>query len=116
VELAHVASSGELWRKLDTFHETVCPSLEVQTVVVGSVGTVASGFTVGYVLWALRSGLVLSSLFASMPAWTLLDPLAGVTIAEGMRKDEDEESLEQIAEKQSKRLSETHGKGAEMHN
>ncbi len=49
---------------------------------MGSVGTTASEFAVGYVLWAIRSGFLLSSLIASMTAWSLLDPLDAVQIGD----------------------------------
>ncbi len=91
-------SSG-MWRELDDFQETLESELQFSNVMIGSVGTIASGLTVGYVLWAVRSGLLLSSVLASMPAWTMFDPLVIASISEPAN-DNQEESLEQIVETQ----------------
>ena len=101
----HVAGPGALWQQLDEFHESVDSEAQLSTVFVGSVGGVVSSFTVGYVVWAIRSGIVLSSLLAGLPAWTMFDPLAVVPVGDS-DADEEDESLEQIVEKQSQRLSE----------
>ena len=37
--------------------------------------TAATGFTMGTILWMLRSGLLLTSLMPASPAWRNLDPL-----------------------------------------
>jgi hypothetical protein len=95
--LVHLGETSQLWRDLDEFQQTVGMDLQLQNIAIGSVGTVVSGFTVGYVLWALRSGLLLTSVLASLPAWTLFDPLA-IASASGQYDDDREESLEQIIE------------------
>ena len=96
----YVERSGRLWQELDEFHENLESGLQFRDVAIGSVGTIVSGFTVGYVLWALRSGLLLTSLLASLPAWTMFDPLVIVT-GNGTRDEDQEESLEQLVEKQA---------------
>jgi len=103
VEFASLTRSGQLWNELDQFQQQLGTDLKLEGVVVGTVGSVASGMTVGYVLWALRSGFVLSSLLASMPAWTLIDPLAVIPISDQEHEDDDE-SLEQLVEVQSKKV------------
>jgi len=45
------------------------------------------GLSVGYVLWLLRSGLLLSTLVSTLPAWAVVDPLP--VLARG-RTDEDD--------------------------
>ncbi len=92
--------TGQLWRELDEFHETLESDLQLSNVAIGSVGTIVSGFTVGYVLWAVRSGLLLSSVLASLPAWTMFDPLLIVS-GSGPRDHDDEESLEDIVRNQA---------------
>ena len=96
----HLGQSGRLWRDLDEFHKSLESDLELSTIAIGSVGTIASGFTVGYVLWVLRSGLLLSSVLASLPVWTMFDPLVIVSES-GPREEEQEESLEEIVETQA---------------
>ena len=43
---------------------------------VGIAGATAGIASIGYVLWALRGGLLLTTMLGSMPAWQLLDPAA----------------------------------------
>ncbi|MHB9066667.1 MAG: hypothetical protein ACYC4B_23015, partial [Pirellulaceae bacterium] len=95
-----IGQSTQLMQDLDKFQQSLDSDLHLNTVAIGSVGTIVSGFTVGYVLWILRSGLLLSSLLASMPAWTMFDPLL-ILPGGGGQDDGQEESLEQIVENQS---------------
>ena len=45
------------------------------------------GLSVGYVLWLLRSGLLLSTLMSTLPAWAVVDPLP--VLARGRTHGED---------------------------
>ena len=91
-----------MWNDLDEFHDQSSNPSEVN-MVFGSVGTLSSGVLVGYVIWAIRGGTMLSSILASMPAWSLFDPMAVVSFAESS-EDEDGESLEDIVETQKQKL------------
>ena len=62
-----------------------------QRVVVSSVA-VTGGLSVGYVIWLLRGGLLLSSLLSSLPAWQVVDPMP--ILERSRRTDEDGESGE----------------------
>ncbi len=46
---------------------------------VGSAGTAAGLFSVGYVLWALRGGAIMTAMASSLPAWRIVDPTALLT-------------------------------------
>jgi hypothetical protein len=67
--------------------------------VVSAAIALSTGLSVGYVVWLLRSGMLLTPLLSSMPAWRFLDPLP---ILAGKRDDSDgeeaDESLETIVE------------------
>jgi len=73
--------------------------------IVGSAMTVTTGLSVGYVIWLIRGGVLLSSMLASLPAWRMIDPLPVLAFT-GRRKkgeeDKDDESLESIVSKGSK--------------
>jgi len=73
--------------------------------IVGSAMTVTTGLSVGYVIWLIRGGVLLSSMLASLPAWRMIDPLPVLAFT-GKRKkggeDKDDESLESIVSKGSK--------------
>ena len=57
-----------------------------QRVVASSVA-VTGGLSVGYVIWLLRGGLLLSSLLSSLPAWQVVDPMP---ILERSRRTDDD--------------------------
>ena len=65
----------------------------IQSKVAGSVQVVASGLSVGYVIWVLRGGMLLTGLLAQMPAWRMVDPLMVIDASEG---GDDGESLQTI--------------------
>ena len=72
----------------------------VSTAVVGSSVAVTTGLSVGYVIWLIRGGVLVSSVLSSLPAWQSIDPLPVLNIADSARRDdEDEESLESIVKK-----------------
>ncbi|MCF8080764.1 MAG: hypothetical protein K9K88_15910, partial [Desulfobacterales bacterium] len=88
-----------LENSLDSLKEETAGDIEYNQAVLSTSIAVATGLSMGYVAWLLRSGILLSSLLSSMPAWRFLDPLP---ILAGRRDDsdeEDEESLESIIEK-----------------
>lgn len=61
---------------------------KVEALVVGSSTAVAGSLSVGYVMWLVRGGVLLSSLMSSLPAWRVLDPLPIL----GRSRDDEEES------------------------
>ena len=60
-----------------------------------------TGLSVGYVMWLLRGGMLLSSILSSLPAWRLVDPLPVLaSLEKSAKKDRaDDESLESIIRK-----------------
>jgi hypothetical protein len=47
--------------------------VEASTIVVSAAASI--GLSVGYVIWLLRGGVLLSSVLSSLPAWRFVDPL-----------------------------------------
>jgi hypothetical protein len=77
-------------------------------LTIGSVAAVSSGLSVGYVLWLIRGGLLLTSVMAQVPAWRIVDPL--IVLETGLnfdRKGESGESLASLLERHD-----TTGQGA----
>ena len=72
--------------------------IAVNQVAASSAIAVTTGLSVGYVAWLLRSGVLLSSLLSSMPAWRVLDPLPVLAGKLDDSEETDEESLEAIIE------------------
>jgi hypothetical protein len=64
----------------------------MDTVVIGSTAAVSTSVTVGYVMWLLRGGSLLTTFLSSLPAWQAFDPLPVLEQFES-DENEDDESL-----------------------
>jgi len=67
-----------------------------ETRVAGTVFAASTSLSVGYVIWLLRGGVLLSSLLSSLPAWRLVDPLPVLSRLSDDSGDEDDASLEEL--------------------
>jgi hypothetical protein len=74
---------------------TVTPEL-ADKIIVGSSAIVTSSLSVGYVIWILRGGSLLTAFVSAMPAWQAFDPLPILQSFE-KEKQEDDESLLSLA-------------------
>ena len=83
--------------ELDHMREQIDGKIEVQSNLVVSSVAVSGSLSVGYVIWLLRGGLLLSSLLSSMPAWHAVDPMP--VLARGGDSDDDAGSDEDPLEK-----------------
>ena len=79
--------------------ELVLANENTEKIVGGSL-TVSAGISVGYVVWLARSGILMSSLLSSLPAWRFIDPLPVLASFQHEELEEDEESLESMVEDQ----------------
>lgn len=91
-----LARSHELHIELAKVEQDLSRSFKSDTFVVGSAMAVTSGLGVGYVIWLVRGGLIMTSLLAQVPAWQDIDPLT-VLDSRGLR-EEDGESLQSLIE------------------
>ena len=66
--------------------------------VIGSSLSISAGFSVGYVIWLARSGILLSSVLSSLPAWRFIDPLPVLGALQSGNGEDDGESLESMVE------------------
>lgn len=94
-----IGAGGSLWGALDTLTEELEGADEVQLFVASSA-VVTSAFTVGYVVWLLRAGQLLTSVLAQMPAWSIVDPLPVLHDLDALSdEDDDDDSLQTMIEK-----------------
>jgi hypothetical protein len=115
--LNFIAQGGQLDEDLTGFkaavEKRVAAAEHFDTVAAETATIVSGGLAVGYVLWLIRGGYLLSSLLSSMPAWRLVDPLPILdylddeSLADRRREDEDE-SLEELL-KNGRRKSRSRG-------
>ncbi len=66
-----------VWQAWDQTRET----FEESPVhyVVGSAGVAVGMFSIGYVVWALRGGALVTAMSSALPAWKLVDPTTLLT-------------------------------------
>jgi hypothetical protein len=84
---------------LDEVKGEMANDIAFHKMVLGSAITVSTGLSVGYVVWLLRGGMLLSTLLSSLPAWQILDPLPILARRNDDDRLEDDESLESILER-----------------
>ena len=76
--------------ELNRMREDAGGDVKIQhKIVVDSTVAVTGAMSVGYVIWLLRGGLLLSSLLSSLPAWHIVDPMP-VLARSGRAEDEGE--------------------------
>ena len=64
-------------------------------MATGSSLALTAGFSVGYLIWLTRGGLLLASLTSSMPVWRLIDPIP-ILASLGTRSEDDPEDDESL--------------------
>ena len=84
---------------LDAVKKEMDGDNQLNRVYLGSAIVSSIGLSVGYVVWLIRGGLLLSSLLSSLPAWQILDPLPILARKKDDDHSEDEESLESILDR-----------------
>lgn len=62
-----------------------------EQLLVGTSVTVSTSFSVGYVIWMLRGGSLMTAFMSSLPAWQSFDPLPILDSHSSRTNDEDEE-------------------------
>ena len=88
--------SGDFLSGLDKVRDDVDADVNFGDMTVGSAVATTTGLSIGYVVWLIRGGVLVSSLLSAMPAWQVIDPLP--VLSYGRNDDEDEESLQSLVE------------------
>ena len=73
--LVQLLQGDDLQGKLDELRRQMAESTDAQRTLVASSVAVSTGLSVGYVVWLLRGGVLLSSMLSALPAWQLIDPM-----------------------------------------
>jgi hypothetical protein len=93
---AYFVQDAGLGEDLDQLSEQMRSGLDFRRILVESAAVTSAGLTVGYVVWLLRGGMLLSSFLVQMPAWRMMDPL--VVLQYGKKQDagEDAQNVESL--------------------
>ncbi len=88
--------SDLLMAKLDemavSLEQAVSQSQERHELMARVAAVTGTTLSVGFVAWALRSGAILASMLATMPAWQHFDPLPVVKLTRNERKHRRDEA------------------------
>jgi hypothetical protein len=68
-------------------------------IVVGSTAVVSTSMSVGYAIWMLRGGSLLSAFMSASPAWQSFDPLPILQSFDKNEFDDDETLLKIVSKK-----------------
>ena len=95
-ELDQLIGSTEFNDDLDRLRRELDDSAMINHQTVGASVAISGGLSVGYVAWLLRSGVLLSTVLSSLPAWQFVDPLPVLARTGRVDDDEADDSLEEI--------------------
>ena len=93
----------DLVRDLEQVRERTAAQFEVREAVVASSMAVTASLSVGYVIWVLRGGVLLTSLLASMPAWRSIDPVPVLARIDARGRHDEKDSLRGILRRAAQR-------------
>jgi len=85
-----------MWGDLDQLDGLLNNEDAMHRLMVGSAVGLTTGLTVGYVLWTIRAGYLLTGLIAQAPAWRFVDPLPILDNLNSGSMVSDGESLQSI--------------------
>ncbi|MEO8631277.1 MAG: Ig-like domain-containing protein, partial [Betaproteobacteria bacterium] len=75
--------------------------ISIEKKVIASSVAVTGSVSIGYVMWLLRGGVLVSSLLSSLPAWHIIDPMPVLSRAkrDDEREAQNDDPLEQLFSK-----------------
>ena len=84
--------------QLNDIKQEVVTDNDYSEKFIGGTLAVSAGMSAGYVVWLARSGVLLTSVLSSLPAWRFMDPLPILSTFGKEDMNSDQESLESIVE------------------
>jgi len=67
-----------------------------QQVIIGTAAVTAGLVSVGYVMFALRGGMFLATVYSSLPAWRMIDPANLLVEYRGNKQDAENDLVEKM--------------------
>jgi len=64
-----------LSKKLDLQRDQLSQQTNILGNVIKSSVTISSAFSIGYIIWLVRGGLLIGSVLATLPVWRFIDPI-----------------------------------------
>ncbi len=95
-QIRDAITQPQMWQAIHSMQDQIDSSVSTTTLTIGATVTATTSITVGYVVWVIRGGILLSSVMANLPMWRLMDPMAILNAVDGA--EEDDESLESMVD------------------
>jgi hypothetical protein len=81
----------DLVQQLDGAREKLGEQTRLEASAVATSAVTTMGLSVGYVVWLLRGGVLVSTVLSSLPAWRLVDPLP---VLEHLKESDDDDDAD----------------------
>jgi hypothetical protein len=82
--LTQLLLGDDLLSRLDEAQRRLLEEAESRRALVAQSVAITGGLSIGYVVWLVRGGVLLSSMLSALPAWQMIDPMP--VLAAGSRK------------------------------
>jgi hypothetical protein len=75
----------EFQRRFDDIQRRVLEEAAARRTAVASSIMATGGVSIGYVVWLVRGGVLVSSMLSALPAWQMIDPMPVLSAAGAVR-------------------------------
>ncbi len=89
-----LGDSGRMWNRMRSDKEIAdharATRARMKDITVGAVVGVSAVASMGYLVWSIKSGALISSFVAALPSWRVFDPLPVLDFADKKRQNRTE--------------------------
>jgi hypothetical protein len=85
-----LSRSDEMIRKFEELQRRAQEQVEDRRATIGSSIAVTGGLSLGYVVWLVRGGVLMSSMLSALPAWQMIDPMPVLSAARSRKNKQDD--------------------------
>ena len=82
-KLMELMRGNEMNRRFDELQRRGLDQDKERQATIGTSLAMTTGLSVGYVVWLVRGGVLMSSMLSALPAWQLIDPLPVASVSRG---------------------------------
>ena len=93
-EIRSLLTRHRFLQDLDRVRDDVQDATATEQTYVASSIAVSTGMSIGYVMWLLRSGVLLTALLSSVPAWQFVNPLLVLDAAAKKKRQRGQKEVE----------------------
>lgn len=102
------SSNGGLAQQLNSNKQGMNENSNFALQVTTGVTSVSASLSIGYIVWLLRGGVLISSVLTSLPAWRMIDPLPVLHNTDTGDDSADDESLHDMVDSKDGPASKNH--------